>query len=706
MRHLKGLSVLLFCIFCISCTSPVDIYVFADTENDLCKQLTTENYNLHIYSSIDEMINNASNGSGVLILAANYPETTIQLDRGLLNKIEQKRLKCYAEFVSLLGDEKFSEKPVELLLERGVITSDELGEPLKKYALLGLNRSYVIPVKERESLMVAAKVVGFDKAEFGLKNTPVKPLLFIHSDYLMVGTSKLSNFATGRFSPEFMWKQLFQYVIGWITSSESLPEFKRWLTYVEPAYKEKEELPEDARENSIKKGIQWFHNGHFFLSEESFPVYKNYETSFPYGPGLAPETKDGNGRLGILEGHGSVIRYNGKQDYRYWRRNDVQGEVILAMTLVGNYFKDSSYKVVAKNMMEFAFDEYTQGVRRDMKNPNYGLMSWASLYPNIYYGDDNARALLGYILANQEIRNEVWDRKIAACILANYRTSSRQGYRGSTGMLQEDIEKNGWRHYFDADYVNPHPHFESWLWACYLWLYDKTGYTPLLEKTRMGIATTMDAYPDKWRWTNGIQQERGRMILPLAWLVRIEPSEQHLKWLNNIIDDLLVNQVACGAIREQMGDPSLNYVGEAKTNDDYGKYEAPLIFRNGDPVSDMLYTTNFAFFGLNEAVQLTKNPAHRQALERMSEFLIRIQISSDKFKDLDGAWFRAFNYKNWDYWANNADNGWGAWCTLTGWIQSWIISTQIFLEMKTTYWDMTRESKIGNSADGLVRIMF
>ena len=32
----------------------------------------------------------------------------------------------------------------------------------------------------------------------------------------------------------------------------------------------------------------------------------------------------------------------------------------------------------------------------------------------------------------------------------------------------------------------------------------------------------MKAYPEEWHWTNGLQQERARMILPLAWLLRVE----------------------------------------------------------------------------------------------------------------------------------------------------------------------------------------
>ena len=94
------------------------------------------------------------------------------------------------------------------------------------------------------------------------------------------------------------------------------------------------------------------------------------------------------------------------------------------------------------------------------------------------------------------------------------------------------------------------------------------------------------------------------MILPLAWLVRVEDTEEHRSWLNRVCDDLLSNQVASGAIREELGSNDKGKYGAPASNKDYGTNEAPLIHTNGDPVADMLYTSNFAFFSLNEAAKV------------------------------------------------------------------------------------------------------
>ena len=53
---------------------------------------------------------------------------------------------------------------------------------------------------------------------------------------------------------------------------------------------------------------------------------------------------------------------------------------------------------------------------------------------------------------------------------------------------------------------------------------------------------------------NGVQLQKARMLLPLAWLVRVRDTPQHRAWLSRVADDLLRSQQPCGAIREQICD--------------------------------------------------------------------------------------------------------------------------------------------------------
>jgi len=215
----------------------------------------------------------------------------------------------------------------------------------------------------------------------------------------------------------------------------------------------------------------------------------------------------------------------------------------------------------------------------------------------------------------------------------------------------------------------------------------------------------MEAYPDEWRWTNGIQQERARMLLPLSWLVRLDDSPAHREWLRFMAGELLCSQDASGAIREEVGSPGHGSYGPPATNEDYGTTEAPLIQQNGDPLCDLLYTTNFALVGLHEATAATGDPFYAEAVDRLVAFLCRIQIRSERHPELNGGWFRAFDFKRWDYWASNADIGWGAWSIESGWTQSWIASVLALRQTGTSLWDLTAESRIGKWAEKLTTVM-
>jgi hypothetical protein len=78
----------------------------------------------------------------------------------------------------------------------------------------------------------------------------------------------------------------------------------------------------------------------------------------------------------------------------------------------------------------------------------------------------------------------------------------------------------------------------------------------------------------------------------------------------------------------------------------------------------------------------------------LSEFLVRIQVRSEAHPELDGGWFRAFDFRRWEYWGSNADMDWGAWCIEVGWTQAWITTVLALRELKTSLWDLSRQSRV------------
>ena len=386
----------------------------------------------------------------------------------------------------------------------------------------------------------------------------------------------------------------------------------------------------------------------------------------------------------------------------------------MSMALAGHFGKSAAQKQVAINLNDFIYfrSPLAQGTRRDPGSPSYGLVGWnttAKFYKDmdgfgVYYGDDNARSMLGTMAAAALLNSDRWDESLLRCLLGNLRTTGKLGFRENR-IDEGPLQKNGWRYYFERETVRYAPHYQAYLWATYLWAYHKTGFPLFLDRARNAIRMTMSAYPNEWQWTNGIQQERARMLLPLAWLVRIEDSAEHREWLKRVATDLLAAQDASGAIREEIGTAGKGDYGPPKSNDEYGTKEAALIQQNGDPLSDLLYTTNFAFLGLHEASAATGDGLYKDAEEKLAKFLCRIQVRTESNPELDGAWFRAFDFNRWDYWASNADAGWGAWSVETGWTQAWITSVLGMRQMGTSFWDLTAGSGIKKHLNALVPVM-
>ena len=410
----------------------------------------------------------------------------------------------------------------------------------------------------------------------------------------------------------------------------------------------------------------------------------------------------------MIEGASSSIHADGSQDWLNSVRNDCNGETAMAMALTHLLTEEGTGRGTAYALCDYVCftSPISTGPRANPDSPTYGLMQWttADALGGIYYGDDNARSLLGIMAAAAAMDSPRWDRHLLKCLLANLRTSGPTGFRARR-LNDDEIQEKGWQHFFELNEPIYHPHYESYLWACFLWAYEHTGFTPFLERARTAISMTMHAYPEQWSWTNGIQQERARMVLPLAWLVRADDTPEHREWLKQITSELLAHQDSCGAIREEIGSAGLGHYGPPKTNEDYGTSEAPLIQANGDPLCDLLYTTNFAFIGLHEAAMATGDESLIAASDRLAEFLVRVQVESNAHPELDGAWFRAFEYKRWDYWASNADLGWGAWSIESGWTQGWITAVLAMREMNTSLWDLTANTRIGDHADQLTKMM-
>ena len=463
----------------------------------------------------------------------------------------------------------------------------------------------------------------YDSAIYGLPEKDVFPILFeLPERKLIVATTRLSNFVTSRYAPAHDWPLVWETILSALDPRHPHP--LDLASVVTPAYSATAKLPRRVERQAFAEAAGWFAHSHLLVHlSEKLKLYQalaaNGETTGP-GPLDAPE---GDGSLGILEGYASGILYDGNQPRRLPLRDDCNAESAMVLALDSRFNGLHQHALIASNLLDFIYfnSGICQGPRADPRHGAFGLMGWGDIAPAwlvANYGDDNARAMLATALTAASLNTTRWDAPLMRALLANLRTTGKLGFRTDRLDLPA-LEQNGWKPYYEGAPINYSPHFESYLWACYLWAWQHTGFPPFLDRANTAIAMTMKAYPDQWRWQNNL--ENARMLLCLAWLVRVEDTPEHREWLTRVADDLLAWQQPSGAIHERLGRVHGGFYQTPQRNEDYGTGETPLLQQNGDPVSDQLYTTGFALLGLHEAVGANRRPetqARRRQTRRVS----------------------------------------------------------------------------------------
>lgn len=734
-RFIFILLTIIISVFLHACSSSDGVILSCKSDNDLFVVLKENKIANQRFDTPQEAVSRAPAGSAVMILADEYPARPTNLNQSIFDEAARKKLRLYIEYPSYLPETTIGETR-GTHWERAVISSDAFGPDLPKLRILAIHDCRFVTLNADNPDIVIARVAGFDNSVYGLPKETSPILINIPGDNkkaeLLVSTTKLSQFLTARYSPTDAWKSIWKYIFSWLQPGEKAPELK-WTAHVRPSYHIEDSLPEDVERKALRRGIEWFYNSHMILHPNMMEQYNkpangaspssanpDLTQDWPYGHRINKMIKDpvtGDGTLGIMEGYDAKIFFDGSQLVRWWLRGDCNAEIAGAMGLAGLLLKNDKYSKTASNIGDWLFfrSMMSLGDRADPDNPAFGLFGWNDspqyVGPGsgdgfgVYYGDDNARVALGMMLAATAQKTDRYDQRLLRIIMGNLRISGVNGFQPDR-IDQGPLMKIGWEKLFTSNRTSFSPHYQANMLACYLWAFQQTGLDLFRERAKTAIRMMMEAYPDKWVWTNGIQQERAKMLLPLSWLIRIEDTPEHRAWLERIAADLLAKQDKSGAIQEEIGTAGKGGCPPPASNEAYGSAETPLIQENGDCVSDLLYTIEFAFIGLHEAAAATGLQFYRDAEDKLAEFLCRIQIRSEKHSELDGGWFRAFDFKRWEYWASNADAGWGAWSIESGWSQSWITAVLALRQLHTSFWDFTRDSRIETHFMALREAMF
>ncbi|MBN1437053.1 MAG: discoidin domain-containing protein [Sedimentisphaerales bacterium] len=663
-------------------------------DNDLNVVLKTNGFTFARYESAAEAVDSAADNAGVLILADGYPDQPLELSEGILVKAKAKSLRLFVEFPGALGDQKFS-VPEKLDRARAVIKSEDFfGGDLKPMTILIIHDCRQVGTASPDSHIVTAVVAGTHRAVFGLPQE-TSPLLYEHSDDVMVATTGLSHFVTARYAPHKAWQVIWRSILGWASGGRIAPTLY-WTPRACPAYGKNEPLPDDCELQALERFLEWHYKSGLLVTPENDNEFRSRHQEGKYDIPVGGLPTNGDGRFGLAEGFWTYVKHDGSQPFRVIRRVDNNAETAMALALGGKATGREKDLDTSKNLLDYIYflSDFQSGVMADPHHPAFGLTAWQLPQngPTPPHSDktsylaSDCRQVTAALAAATTLADDRWDNRHLRFMLAVERVTAANGF--GHRMTTRQLETNGWRHYCElldslAISDSPPGHF--------LMAYKLTGHEPFLVKAKRNIESIMAAYPDDFKRWNTTNSGDCNFLLTLAWLVRLEDTPQHREWLYQVAKNLLYTQEPCGAIRDTIGAPGRGVVtgyGPCKCNEDYGTTEATLLQEDGDPITDMLYCNGFALVSLHEAYAATGDPYFKEAEDKLAEFLCRVQIRSDSLPYLDGTWFRTFDIDAWEPFGSAADVGWGGWSIETGWGAAWGAMGLALRQLNTTLWDV------------------
>ena len=318
MRNHLFLFLFVFVPFLFSCsrTEP-QVTVYGTGDNDYLSLIKKGGIPYSLCSSVREAIETAPEKTGVMLLYEGPSDSGNVLTEEDLKRIKEKSLRVFVECPIIYG--KYASDLKDTLKLERIVVKDSLCADLPALSLLSFNNAIIkgMSVKPDSVLLVAAKVAGFDTAFYGLENTPSSPVLFFTEDGILMATTRISQFAHQRFMPSARIKALLEHIYGYVSGSDV--EFDDFHLLVNPAYSRTAPLKKNARAESVKRGIEWYYNGHFLVDASWKDEYVGRymgDGTMPVGPEVPAGFANGDGSLGVLEGHMSSINSDGSPKYR------------------------------------------------------------------------------------------------------------------------------------------------------------------------------------------------------------------------------------------------------------------------------------------------------------------------------------------------------------------------------------------------------
>ena len=464
-----------------------------------------------------------------------------------------------------------------------------------------------------------------------------KPGLWMIGENVMMTSFQLCNFNKARFAPREAWQKLIRYIAKWITGSEPARMPAPVLQYGTDGDLTDDAVFEKCRREAIDRGMEWLRE---FLVDE--------------------------GRGGILEGLRHNINPDGVQAIADCVRTDCSGEASGAFKFYAKFAGDATSRKTGENI-----DSFIYGPMQIHGGLFDGLMRWTESAWQVCYPDDAARAILPSLYDCLFLGNTATFPAAECALDLLLKITPKDGcgiWRlDMPGVTEESLAKIA-----EAENGSHSAHYTAFYHAALLFGYKYSGKAVYLETAKKGLETLMSVYPETSR-EQSETEEMCRLVLPLAALYDATGEEKHREMLYRVVRDLEVHKHPMGGFCEW----DTGYKA-ACSRESMG--ECSLLTENGDPVADMLYSSNWLPIGFAYAYYVTGDKWFAGLWRDIIGFCMKSQVISGDRKT-NGSWCRGFDMDLREAYGCPHDVGWAANASESGWTNAEILMGMMMPEI-------------------------
>jgi hypothetical protein len=619
----------------------------------------------------------------VVVLAGSYP------------KPAELRTEALAEYVRAGGTAYVEFAVDDGFLPAGPVRDAHIERIFTREALRGIEplsildehlsraQEVVAPDGSTE-LLTYGSVAGTHRAVFGPPEHTFPALLDIPigEGRLLYATTALSHHLQGRYKPVRRWARLLQLIAAELTDTDPPPDLELftephvWVASGEPTrlvartptqpqsdVELVEVSPGRYKSGPLKlpDGVHTFAVGEQTTTITVGPRPERYRRMVDRAiawfdtAGMFYGAPDGS--KGVAEGFSNEIGFDGRLPFRPVPRGDCYTQTAHAFRMYADLARFPRGRTIADNLMRHVVEEEQLTDRNSLYGAfePRGTRTDLTATNNLFADDGGWIALFALISGD----TEAGLRGVESLI----RTANTElGLQADPWRTPSTLMVKGWDEFGRSpieDGLDLTSHWQSSALCAYLYAYGVTGEPSYLQIAERGLDHMASHYP-RARLETSRTCEAGRFLLPLAGGYFYTRKPLYLQTLLKLADYLKSRQGPDGGFAEWDGKcpPS---------NEAYGVDEASIFQANGDPVTDQLYGTPFAAWGLPIVHQITGEPVFDELAQGVLDYLSRIQIDDPPDEQLHGTWQRAFDFDAWEYFGSNADIGWGPYCVETGW---------------------------------------